>query len=87
MRAGPAITVRKAPLEKSGGVFCFALFAFALPIYACVANHNGSSAMANREQKSNREKKKPKSDKNAKNKPVPPPFVAPASSGKQPKGK
>jgi len=43
--------------------------------------------MANREQKSNREKKKPKSDKNAKNKPAASPFAAPASGGKPPKGK
>jgi len=43
--------------------------------------------MANREQKSNREKKKPKSDKNAQTKAPPPPFVAPGSSRKPPKGK
>jgi hypothetical protein len=43
--------------------------------------------MANREQRGNKEKKKPKADKAGKTKPVPPPFVAPASSRKPPKGK
>jgi hypothetical protein len=33
--------------------------------------------MANREQRANKEKKKPKADKNQKTKTAPPPFVAP----------
>jgi hypothetical protein len=43
--------------------------------------------MANREQKSNREKKKPKSDKNEKTKAAPPPFQAPELVRKPHKGK
>ena len=43
--------------------------------------------MANREQRSNKEKKKPKSDANNKTKAAPPPFVAPESSRKPYKGK
>jgi hypothetical protein len=43
--------------------------------------------MANREQKSNKEMKKPKADKNQKNKAAPPPFVAPELIRKPHKGK
>ncbi|MGA9474452.1 MAG: hypothetical protein WBV36_18435 [Terriglobales bacterium] len=43
--------------------------------------------MANREQRSNKEKKKPKADANAKSKVPTPPFVAPELSRKPPKGK
>jgi hypothetical protein len=43
--------------------------------------------MANREQRSNKEKKKPKADANSKTKAAPPPFVAPESSRKPHKGK
>jgi hypothetical protein len=43
--------------------------------------------MANREQRSNREKKKPKADKPDKHKTAPPPFVAPELIRKPHKGK
>ena len=43
--------------------------------------------MANREQKSNREKKKPKADKNQKTKPAPVPFAQPELVRKPHKGK
>ncbi len=43
--------------------------------------------MANREQKSNREKKKPKADAGSKTKAAPPPFVAPEISRKVGKAK
>ena len=43
--------------------------------------------MANREQRSNKEKKKPKADKADKNKSAPPPFVAPELIRKPHKGK
>ena len=38
--------------------------------------------MANREQKSHKEKKKPKADANSKTKAAPPPFVVPELSRK-----
>ncbi|MBV8977804.1 MAG: hypothetical protein JO261_04300 [Alphaproteobacteria bacterium] len=44
-------------------------------------------AMANREQRSNREKKKPKADKGLKQKPAAPTFVAPELVRKPHKGK
>jgi hypothetical protein len=40
--------------------------------------------MASREQRSNREKKKPKQDKNKKSGPAPSPFAAPAQKGGKP---
>jgi hypothetical protein len=43
--------------------------------------------MANREQRTNKEKKKPKSSKPEKNKAPPPPFVAPELVRKPHKGK
>ena len=43
--------------------------------------------MANREQRSNKEKKKPKSSKPDKQKAAPPPFVAPELIRKPHKGK
>jgi len=43
--------------------------------------------MANREQRSNKEKKKPKSDKNQKTKAAPAPFQAPELIRKPHKGK
>ena len=43
--------------------------------------------MANREQRNNKEKKKPKADKANKNKPAPPSFVAPELARKPHKGK
>lgn len=43
--------------------------------------------MANREQRSNKEKKKPKAGAVAKAKVAPPPFVVPELSRKAPKGK
>jgi hypothetical protein len=43
--------------------------------------------MANREQRSNKEKKKPKASKQEKNKAAPPPFVAPELVRKPHKGK
>ena len=43
--------------------------------------------MANREQKSIKEKKKPKSDKDGKTKAAPPPFQAPELVRKPHKGK
>ena len=43
--------------------------------------------MANREQRSNKEKKKPKADKNQKNKPAPPSFQMPELIRKPHKGK
>jgi len=43
--------------------------------------------MANREQRSNKEKKKPKSSKTDKQKAAPPPFVAPELVRKPHKGK
>jgi hypothetical protein len=43
--------------------------------------------MANREQRTNKEKKKPKSGKPDKNKAAPPPFVAPELVRKPHKGK
>jgi len=43
--------------------------------------------MANREQRSNREKKKPKADKALKQKPATPTFVAPELIRKPHKGK
>ena len=43
--------------------------------------------MANREQRSNKEKKKPKADKNEKGKPAPAPFQAPELIRKPHKGK
>ena len=43
--------------------------------------------MANREQRSNREKKKPKADKTLKQKPAAPTFVAPELIRKPHKGK
>ncbi|HWA89754.1 MAG TPA: hypothetical protein VG889_06950 [Rhizomicrobium sp.] len=43
--------------------------------------------MANREQRGNKEKKKPKADKGQKNKAAPPPFQAPELIRKPHKGK
>lgn len=43
--------------------------------------------MANREQRSNKEKKKPKASANTKSKAAPPPFVMPELSRKPHKGK
>ncbi|MGN6515273.1 MAG: hypothetical protein ACTHLR_05475 [Rhizomicrobium sp.] len=43
--------------------------------------------MANREQRSNREKKKPKANDKAKDKTAPPPFVQPELVRKPHKGK
>ncbi|HEX4859591.1 MAG TPA: hypothetical protein VFV07_00050 [Rhizomicrobium sp.] len=43
--------------------------------------------MANREQRGNKEKKKPKADKNQKTKAAPPPFVAPELVRRPHKGK
>jgi len=43
--------------------------------------------VANREQRSNKEKKKPKTDKNQKTKAAPPPFQAPELIRKPHKGK
>ena len=43
--------------------------------------------MANREQRGNKEKKKPKAGEKDKAKPTPGGFTAPASSRKPPKGK
>jgi len=43
--------------------------------------------MANREQRKNKEKKKPKTDKAGKNKPAPAPFVPPELVRKPHKGK
>jgi hypothetical protein len=43
--------------------------------------------MANREQRKNKEKKKPKSDDKAKGKTAPPPFVMPELVRKPHKGK
>jgi hypothetical protein len=43
--------------------------------------------MANREQRSNKEKKKPKANADTKTKAAPPPFVVPELSRKPHKGK
>jgi hypothetical protein len=47
----------------------------------------GDGSMAHREQRGNKEKKKPKQDKNGKDKAAPPPFVQPELVRKPHKGK
>jgi len=51
-----------------------------------MAPNSGGSDMASKEQRSNREKKKPKQDKNKKAAPAASPFAAPAQKGGKPTG-